>query len=171
MVQKHGRTGLGGPDDFELSVGSADDGEKWAGDKVLAVMKMHATIDAVVIVSRWYGGTLLGPARFSHIETCASEVCKQFRRAEELRECISTLKTLDTLLDVLRSEYKDHTSADASLQGKDQPGPDKATRSSTPRDYSNLDLQKGRRLIKARENAVRSVKLLLAKARTGDGES
>ena len=53
MVPKHGRTGLGGPDDFELSVGSTDDGEKWAGEKVLRVMQMHATIDVVVIVSRW----------------------------------------------------------------------------------------------------------------------
>ena len=53
MVLKHGSTGLGGPDEFELSVGCTDDGERWAGDKVLKVMQMHATIDAVVIVSRW----------------------------------------------------------------------------------------------------------------------
>jgi putative IMPACT (imprinted ancient) family translation regulator len=53
MVLRHGCTGLGGPDDFELSVGSADDGEQWAGNKVLKVMQTHAAIDAVVIVSRW----------------------------------------------------------------------------------------------------------------------
>jgi putative IMPACT (imprinted ancient) family translation regulator len=53
MVPKYGRTGLGGPDDFELSFGSTDDGEQWAGDKVLKVMQTHTTIDAVVIVSRW----------------------------------------------------------------------------------------------------------------------
>jgi hypothetical protein len=53
MVLKRGRTGLGGPDDFELSVGSIDDGEQWAGDKVLKVMQTHGTIDAVVVLSRW----------------------------------------------------------------------------------------------------------------------
>jgi hypothetical protein len=53
MATKHGCTGLGGLDDFELSVGSSDDGERWAGDKILKVMQMHAAIDAVVIVSRW----------------------------------------------------------------------------------------------------------------------
>jgi hypothetical protein len=53
MVTKHGCTGLGGPDDFELNVGSTDDGEQWAGDKILKVMQMHAALDAVVIVSRW----------------------------------------------------------------------------------------------------------------------
>lgn len=53
MVLKHGRTGLGGPDDFELSVGRIDDGEQWAGDKVLNVMQAHGIIDAVVVLSRW----------------------------------------------------------------------------------------------------------------------
>lgn len=53
MVLKHGRTGLEGPDDFELSTGSVDDGEKWAGGKVLKVMQTLAIVDAVVIVSRW----------------------------------------------------------------------------------------------------------------------
>jgi putative IMPACT (imprinted ancient) family translation regulator len=54
MVLKKGRTGLGGPDDFELSAGSVDDGERWAGEKVLKTMEMHAVIDAVVVVSRWW---------------------------------------------------------------------------------------------------------------------
>jgi len=30
-----------------------DDGESWAGGKVLKVMQSMAVIDAVVIVSRW----------------------------------------------------------------------------------------------------------------------
>jgi len=53
MVLKHGHTGLEGPNDFELRTGSTDDGESWAGSKVLKVMQNQAIIDAVVIVSRW----------------------------------------------------------------------------------------------------------------------
>lgn len=53
MGLKSGCTGLGGPDDFELNVGSIDDDEQWAGSKVLKVMQTHAAVDAVVIVSRW----------------------------------------------------------------------------------------------------------------------
>lgn len=53
MVLKHGQTGLKGPEDFELMQGSKDDGERWAGDKVLKVMQGLAIIDAVVVVSRW----------------------------------------------------------------------------------------------------------------------
>lgn len=53
MVLKPGRSGLAGPEDFELNTGSEDDSEKWAGDRILKVMKEQAIIDAVVIVSRW----------------------------------------------------------------------------------------------------------------------
>ncbi|KAG5650817.1 hypothetical protein H0H81_010929 [Sphagnurus paluster] len=159
MVLKQGHTGLGGADDFELNVGSVDDGEQWAGAKVLKVMQTHAIIDAVVVVSRWYGGTMLGPARFSHIETCATEVCQEFKRAEELRECISTLTTLDAVLAGLRAEYSEALSNEK---------PAASQNSSAPKSYTNLDLDKGRRLIKARENAIKSVKLLLAKHRAAN---
>lgn len=54
MILKPGSTGLSGPDDFELKGGFDDDGEKWAGNRVLKVMQSQAVIDAVVIVSRWY---------------------------------------------------------------------------------------------------------------------
>jgi len=53
MVLKPGSTGLCGPDDFELKHGYDDDGETWAGNRVLKVMEDFAVIDAVVIVSRW----------------------------------------------------------------------------------------------------------------------
>lgn len=54
MVLKEGKTGLGGPDDFELITGSEDDGEKYAGGRILRVMQAEGVIDAVVVVSRWY---------------------------------------------------------------------------------------------------------------------
>ena len=53
MILKTGKTGLEGPSDFELIQGSKDDGESWAGGKVLKVMQNMAVIDAVVVVSRW----------------------------------------------------------------------------------------------------------------------
>jgi len=53
MVLKNDRTGLSGPEDFELRTGTDDDGEKWAASKILKVMEGEGVIDAVVIVSRW----------------------------------------------------------------------------------------------------------------------
>jgi len=54
MVLKSGRSGLDGDDDFDLVQGSKDDGESWAGGKVLKIMQNLAVIDAVVVVTRWY---------------------------------------------------------------------------------------------------------------------
>ncbi|KAG6857200.1 hypothetical protein H0H87_008266 [Tephrocybe sp. NHM501043] len=174
MVLKPGHSGFGGPNDFELNAEYSDDGEKWAGAKIQKVMELYAIIDAVVIVSRWcvfyylgtitltlrlrdrYGGTMLGPARFSHIETCAAEVCQEFRRSEDLRECISDLMTLDAVLAGLRVEYNEASGGRTGTIGNVTP---------TPKDYAGLDFEKGKRLIKARENAIKSVKLLLARRR------
>ena len=48
MVLKPGKSGLGGPDDFEVVSGSDDDGEKYAGGRVLKVIQAESVIDAVV---------------------------------------------------------------------------------------------------------------------------
>ncbi|KAG6381948.1 hypothetical protein JVT61DRAFT_572 [Boletus reticuloceps] len=104
MAVKPGQTGLSGPDDFVVGEGCEDGGERWAGGRVLGVMKREGVIDAVVVVCRWFGGTLLGPVRFTHIETCAREVCRRFKKIEEMDECVQTLRTLDDLLAALRAE-------------------------------------------------------------------
>lgn len=53
MTLKPGVTGLGGEEDFEVVSSYDDDDEKWAGGRVLNIMKQMGIIDAVVIVSRW----------------------------------------------------------------------------------------------------------------------
>ncbi|OAX42792.1 ribosomal protein S5 domain 2-like protein [Rhizopogon vinicolor AM-OR11-026] len=182
MVLKHGKTGLGGPDDFEVIGGYDDDGEKWAGSKVLKVMQRDGILDAVVIVSRWFGGTLLGPARFAHIETCASEVCRTFKRVEEMEECISTLTRLDVILSGLRQELSDLTQNTGLATGESSlivTATDKvdfaAGRRSRQPDYTDmqrdLDIAKARRLIGARESAIRSVRSLLSKKRVMSSHS
>ena len=54
MSLKPGMTGLGGEDDFEVVSAYDDDGEKWAGGRVLNIMKQTSVMDAVVVVSRWW---------------------------------------------------------------------------------------------------------------------
>lgn len=159
MVLKPGSSGLSGPDDFEIKCGCDEDGEKWAGNRILKVMQNLAVIDAVVIVSRWYGGILLGPARFTHIETCAEEVCREFKKLEELQDSITALTSLDDLLAGLRSQIKKGTNPLAPT--------DKDSECKKP-DYSSLDLPKARRLITAREKSIKSCKSLLAKQQIGE---
>ncbi|KAJ3776303.1 ribosomal protein S5 domain 2-like protein [Lentinula raphanica] len=166
MVLKPGKTGLSGPDDFEVKAGYDDDGEQWAGAKVLRVMESLAVLDAVVICSRWYGGIMLGSARFTHIETCVTEVCRTFKNKQELEDCIAMLATLDDILKQLRDELAglSHLSASTSSSSIDNT---LRPKSKAP-DYASWtvsDLSKARRLVTAREKAVASVKAMIAKRR------
>ncbi|PHH61881.1 hypothetical protein CDD81_7745 [Ophiocordyceps australis] len=48
-----------------------DDGETAAGTRLLHLMHLMGVWEAVVVVSRWYGGVKLGPRRFALINTAA----------------------------------------------------------------------------------------------------
>jgi hypothetical protein len=123
-----------------------------------------------------FGGTLLGPARFAHIETCASEVCRTFKRVEEMEECISTLTRLDVILSGLRQELNDLTQNSEQATSESTSGAiasdtidvAEGRRNRQP-DYTamrkDVDIAKAGRLIGARESAIKSVKSLLSKKR------
>eukprot|EP01135_Chromosphaera_perkinsii_P005972 Nk52_evm1s376 gene=Nk52_evmTU1s376 len=51
-----------------------DDGEAAAGSRLLHLLDLLHAHNVVVIVSRDYGGTKLGPARFKHINNAARDV-------------------------------------------------------------------------------------------------
>ena len=187
MVLKAGKTGLAGPDDFQVESGCEDDGERYGGGKILKIMQSEGIIDAVLVVSRWcvsalppsvpdrwslypaltifpsfprYGGQMLGPARFSHSETCAREVSHAFRVRDEVEECVATLTSLDDILASLRAELASLTqSHDGAAKGSTK----------KKQDYGDLlktlDLPKAKRLVSARENAIKAVKASLQKSR------
>jgi hypothetical protein len=54
-----------------------DDGETYAGKKILTAIRdrvgLHSGHGLFVAVSRWFGGTMLGPVRFTHISSCAHD--------------------------------------------------------------------------------------------------
>jgi hypothetical protein len=91
-----------------------------------------------------------------------------------MEECISTLTRLDNMLASLREELNDLTqNADLATSGSnsaqtasDEIDDAKGKRSRQP-DYTvvqrDLDITKARRLVGARESAVKSVKSLLSK--------
>jgi len=51
-----------------------DDGEDAAGGRLLHLLEILDAVDTMVVVSRWYGGILLGPDRFKHINNAARSV-------------------------------------------------------------------------------------------------
>uniref|UniRef100_A0A8C4RV54 Impact RWD domain protein n=1 Tax=Erpetoichthys calabaricus TaxID=27687 RepID=A0A8C4RV54_ERPCA len=51
-----------------------DDGETAAGGRMLHLLQILDVRNVMVIVSRWFGGILLGPDRFKHINNCARNI-------------------------------------------------------------------------------------------------
>ncbi len=51
-----------------------DDGEDAAGGRLAHLLELMQVTNAVVVVSRWYGGVQLGPSRFRYICNVAREV-------------------------------------------------------------------------------------------------
>jgi hypothetical protein len=96
-----------------------------------------------------FGGTLLGPKRFTHIENCTHDACVRFKSVEEVQSYVERLLALDQTL----------TEKRATLAG------DGNTASSKLQDYSSLlatsDIAKARRLLKARESAIKSLEAIL----------
>ncbi len=46
----------------------SDDGETGAGQVILHQLRKQKTIDVIVVVTRWYGGTKLYADRFKHLQ-------------------------------------------------------------------------------------------------------
>ena len=68
-----------GPSEMCLSLQDYDDdGESAAGGRLLKLLTLVGAEDVVVVVSRWYGGVLLGPARFTHINNAARQLLDEF---------------------------------------------------------------------------------------------
>lgn len=150
--------------------GSDDDGEKFAGKKVEKTLE-HLNIEGACVVARWYGGVLLGPVRFTHIETCVKnaigawkaqqEESRLKKRRLEEDEAIRTrlCKTLverDQSITVLRelAASKETMAKTARDEGdKDAPpssNPPKST-ANPAIDYTAMPLDKLKALEKARD--------------------
>lgn len=57
--------------------GSSDGGESGAGQRLLTLLEQANVVNVLVVVTRWYGGTPLGSARFRHISSTAVESLKR----------------------------------------------------------------------------------------------
>ncbi|PBP21244.1 UPF0029-domain-containing protein [Diplocarpon rosae] len=60
-----------------------DDGETAAGGRVLHLMQLMDIWNAMVVVTRWYGGHQLGPKRFSVINAVARDALVKARFVQE----------------------------------------------------------------------------------------
>lgn len=54
-----------------------DDGEDAAGGRLLHLLQVTNACNVCVVVTRWYGGVLLGPSRFALINNTARHLLEQ----------------------------------------------------------------------------------------------
>ncbi|XP_019511726.1 PREDICTED: protein IMPACT isoform X2 [Hipposideros armiger] len=83
-----------------------DDGETAAGGRLLHLMEILNVRNVMVVVSRWYGGILLGPDRFKHINNCARNILVEKNYTNSPEESSKALgKNKKVRKDKKRSEH------------------------------------------------------------------
>lgn len=91
-------------EDYESRELASDDGEKFGGEHLIKVLREEGITDVLVVCSRWFGGTMLGPARFTHIEESAREALTIHTKMEEVKRLRLELEALDDTIDELRAD-------------------------------------------------------------------
>jgi putative IMPACT (imprinted ancient) family translation regulator len=61
-----------------FDIGHDDDGEQYGGKRLEKVLT-EMNVQGALVVARWYGGVLLGPVRFTHMENCARDAIQKWK--------------------------------------------------------------------------------------------
>ncbi|GAO46728.1 hypothetical protein SAICODRAFT_23171 [Saitoella complicata NRRL Y-17804] len=153
--------------DGAVVMGHDDDGEKYAGVKLGKVL-LEMGVRGVVVVSRIYGGIMLGPVRFEHIENCAREAIR-LSLAPKIPTTIPTAAAMEEDEDALRKVLvgKDRTIAFlrttiAELRSQSCPSPQPPSSQQDGARYAKLPLDRLERLVKARDAGIESLRRMIA---------
>lgn len=71
--------------------------ESMAGQKLASLLELMGTNDVLVVVSRWFGGTLLGPVRFKYIANVARELLEACGHGLQRKGAVGTSSKLKLL--------------------------------------------------------------------------
>ncbi|KAH0366590.1 ribosomal protein S5 domain 2-like protein, partial [Aureobasidium melanogenum] len=147
-----------------LENGTDDDGERYGGRHVLKVLE-EMRVEGTLVVARYYGGVMLGPVRFAHIENSARDAIRAWRQNEdsegqkrrrvededmEKASLIIELADRDQNILVLRRLLEEK-------MRKTQPQAEQKPSSRPPipaADYSSMPLERLRQFDKARDSTV-----------------
>lgn len=174
------------------TTGSDDDGEKYGGKKLERVLN-DLDVEGTVVVARWYGGIMLGPVRFTHIETVAKEAIMMWKAKVDHESAAKRQKVQDAADEADRArlarQLEERDSSIVALRGL--LAEKKGTTTSTPgasttgstetssqtqaptitnlspakkMDYSVMPLQRLRQLEKARDATIGFILKQLDKA-------
>ncbi|KAI9872505.1 MAG: hypothetical protein M1823_008151, partial [Watsoniomyces obsoletus] len=152
--------------------GSDDDGEKYGGKRIEKVLD-ELKVEGTAVVVRWYGGVLLGPVRFTHIENVAREAIQTWKNSteaaskkqkleaprtedpEEKERLVKDLIDRDQSVAVLRQLLGEKSQTRKQYEVASDTKPSAPTSSPTPTlDYPSMPVQRLRQLDKARDATI-----------------
>jgi hypothetical protein len=73
-IKNKSKDGNGNKNNLNITEGFDDDGEDGAGVRLLGILQKMKVYNIFIVVSRWFGGTLLGNDRFKHINDSAKKL-------------------------------------------------------------------------------------------------
>ncbi|KAE8244235.1 hypothetical protein A4X13_0g6738 [Tilletia indica] len=161
-VLKFGRDGSRGGSDWTSWEGADDDGEKWGAQKIAKVIQEENAENVLVFVSRWYGGTLLGPDRFTHITNVARATLREHMANQRIAQLRQTLEELDTRAASLRASLSKKTAEGSSSSPSGKPAATMAM-------YADLTEAKGQRLLVAKRKMVELLEKKVKEVKGGSG--
>jgi hypothetical protein len=157
------------------STGFDDDGEKWAGRKVLDILTTSDD-EGLLCVVRWYGGIMLGPARFDHIVHVAADALATYHLSQKKSPIMTTpTRTAPKIMENIEDEER--TKLMRMLGGKDMTVDSlrtmivakKAERGESPvsspvkeKRYDRMGVEGLKRLLTARDATIKSLREIYA---------
>ncbi len=161
-----------------LETGHDDDGEKYGG-KMLEKELVTRNIEGALVVARWYGGVMLGPARFDHMRVCANNAISRWVRENEhnakrakfeaedaeKHRLIEILPQRDESIAVLRELLATKTQLPTSSQG------DAKSPAARVQDYSTLALVVLQRLEHVKDKTIGWILERIENAERAEAES
>ncbi|ROV95956.1 hypothetical protein VMCG_07981 [Cytospora schulzeri] len=85
---------------------SHDDGETGAGDLLLRVMRETNTVDTLVVMTRWYGGIMLGPDRWRLMRNVVTSALSERLRRTGVEATLGGEAVWGLDLEAMRSKSK-----------------------------------------------------------------
>ena len=162
-----------------LELGHDDDGEKYGGKTLEKVLDAER-VEGAVCVARWYGGVMLGPARFRHMEEIARAAIAEWRATSneskrqkmpdepeddvvDQQRLVDVLKERDESVKVLRgllAEKLEDSTAGSQTTLKAHADPKAAPAPAKTPEYMSMTVDVLKKLEKARD---RTLAMLLKK--------
>ncbi|GAB7353987.1 hypothetical protein MBLNU459_g4582t1 [Dothideomycetes sp. NU459] len=148
-----------------MELGSDDDGEKYGGQRVRRVLE-EMQVEGALVVARWYGGIMLGPIRFTHIEECAKEAVKLWKQqqesealkkrkiedeAKEKATLVRELQDRDESIKVLRGLLEQKTKP---VKAQEKPESSSVATTAFKMEYGAMQIERLRQMDKARDGTI-----------------